>query len=245
MKVLSGLLLATASFLGSSGICQEMILAGQLQAQKSSATLIDVRTSTDFQRQHIDGAVNIPKDTLSSVGFSKDALLVVYCNDVRCPLSHEAAKTLVTLGFRNVKVLYGGIAEWRKQGLTTVPLDGEISDARIGNTRASTPVELAPIELWNRLQRHDKMIILDLRPAREFSAGHLPGATSAPLEQLADATPSLSKTTEIVVYDRLPERSCIGAKQLTDTGFTAHALSGGVALWARSGYPLNVGMSGK
>lgn len=235
------LFLSLILLLDGTSFGQGMILAEQLcklPSQKSTFTLVDVRTQDDFQKRHIDGAINIPKDKLSEVSLPKDAALVLYCGDARCPLSHEAAKLLAGKGYSDIKILYGGIAEWRKKGYPVIAHDAGPSDETKG---ASSPAELTSKELWERLQRHERASILDLRPVQEFIAGHLPGARNTPLEGLVGSLAALPKDADIVVYDRVPERSRKAAEQLASAGFAARTLSGGIPAWSMMGYPLETG----
>ncbi len=56
-------------------------------------------------------------------------------------------------------------------------------------------------ELLQRAQTGD-LLILDVRPGTEYTAGHLPGALNIPIEQLADRLDELPTGTEIVAYCR-------------------------------------------
>ena len=65
-------------------------------------------------------------------------------------------------------------------------------------------VELTREELWRRLRRKDKLVVLDVRPEEEYEAGHIPGAISLPLEDLKKRIKELPKSTQIVAYCRGP-----------------------------------------
>ncbi len=56
-------------------------------------------------------------------------------------------------------------------------------------------------ELLSRLHGGDA-IVLDVRPGPEYAAGHLPGATHVPLEELAKRLSELPREREIVAYCR-------------------------------------------
>ncbi|MXM67654.1 metalloregulator ArsR/SmtB family transcription factor [Streptomyces sp. HUCO-GS316] len=47
-----------------------------------------------------------------------------------------------------------------------------------------------------------EVVVLDVRPAEEYAAGHIPGALSIPVEQLADRISELPEQTEVVAYCR-------------------------------------------
>ena len=223
-----------------AGFCQEMIKAEklrELRIQKAAFTLVDVRTPVDFQRRHIEGAINIPKAAIKDAKLPKNGTFILYCGEVRCPTSHEAAKILISAGYHNVKVLYGGIAEWEHLGFPMTPDPAATAKPRAKSTLLPQG-DIKPAQLLARIQNHDGVVILDTRPAREFITGHLPGAKNIPLERLSDELESVINAAEIVVYDRLMERSRKAAQQLAQAGLRARALSGGIAVWAMSGYRL-------
>src|SRR3954454_1173488 len=56
-------------------------------------------------------------------------------------------------------------------------------------------------ELAARLEAGD-VVVLDVRPAPEFDAGHIPGARSVPVAELRQHLRSLPKDVEVVAYCR-------------------------------------------
>ncbi len=92
-------------------------------------------------------------------------------------------------------------------------------------------------ELVGRVRRRE-VTILDVRPAAEFAAGHIPGALSVPLPALKSMLATLPKDREVVAYCRGPY--CVMAieavTQLRKQGFTAHRLELGVADWRARGW---------
>jgi len=53
-----------------------------------------------------------------------------------------------------------------------------------------------------RLMQKDEVLLVDVRPALEFDAGHLPGALSIPVEELPGLLEKLSRRRPIVTYCR-------------------------------------------
>ena len=78
--------------------------------------VIDVRTPQEFQSGHIEGALNIPHDTIgqdiSKVKVSKDDHVILYCRSGR--RSGLALGTHKGLGFSYVEN-YGGFEEAQKR----------------------------------------------------------------------------------------------------------------------------------
>lgn len=85
-----------------------------------------------------------------------------------------------------------------------------------------------------------QIFLVDVRPAEEYAASHLPGATSIPLAELKDRIGELPREKEIVTYCR--GLFCILADQAVDVmlaaGFRANRLEGGVLEWKMAGHPL-------
>lgn len=80
--------------------------------------LVDTRSPEAYERSHIPGAVNIPYRTMSpatTAQLDRDALIVTYCDGIRCNGSTKGALNMVRLGFR-VKELIGGLDCWRVDG---------------------------------------------------------------------------------------------------------------------------------
>lgn len=92
------------------------------------------------------------------------------------------------------------------------------------------------IELLTRAQTGD-LVILDVRPATEYAASHLPGALSFPIEQLADRLDELPTDTEIVAYCR--GAYCVMAHDavriLNARGYRARRAEDGALEWRTDG----------
>ncbi|MBJ6723930.1 ArsR/SmtB family transcription factor [Geomesophilobacter sediminis] len=88
--------------------------------------------------------------------------------------------------------------------------------------------------------RNGDAILVDLRPPREFEAGHLPMAQSIPVEELATHLKELPKDKTVFIYRRSP--FCVGtvkaAKILKEAGFDTRRLRDGVAEWRAAGRAL-------
>ena len=100
--------------------------------------------------------------------------------------------------------------------------------------------ELEPVtreELARRLRDGDDLLVLDVRPAAEFAAGHLPGAVSIPVEELRRRLAELPADREVVAYCRGPY--CAFAHEavelLRDEGFAARRLEDGLPEWQAAG----------
>lgn len=91
----------------------------------SNTVFIDARYSTDFAKDHIKGAINVPvnlcdkgcKAALANI--DKQANIVVYCQSTGCKFAENIAVKLKADGFTNISIYKGGWNEWQeKSGVT-------------------------------------------------------------------------------------------------------------------------------
>jgi rhodanese-related sulfurtransferase/DNA-binding transcriptional ArsR family regulator len=91
-----------------------------------------------------------------------------------------------------------------------------------------------------RRARRGEVLVLDVRPAEEYAAGHLPHARSFPLGELKRRLAELPRDVEVVAYCRGP--FCVLARDavalLERAGRKAVQLEDGVAEWRARGLPL-------
>jgi rhodanese-related sulfurtransferase len=92
-------------------------------------------------------------------------------------------------------------------------------------------------ELMQRV-RNGEVMVLDVRPAEEYRAGHIPGARSVPVRELSKRLAELPKDREIVAYCRGPQ--CVMAIEavelLRKKGFRAQRMEQGVLAWRARGW---------
>ena len=97
-------------------------------------------------------------------------------------------------------------------------------------------------ELLRRV-RQGEVVVLDVRPAEEYQAGHIPGALSVPLADLKKRVGALPKSREIVAYCRGPY--CVMAieavEMLQKKGFRAQRMEQGVIEWRARGWRIAAG----
>jgi DNA-binding transcriptional ArsR family regulator/rhodanese-related sulfurtransferase len=96
-------------------------------------------------------------------------------------------------------------------------------------------------ELLHRLSE-DQVILLDVRPAEEYCAGHLPQAISVPLAELSARLTEFPADKEIIAYCRGPY--CVFADEaislLRAHGYQARRLEEGVADWRKLALPIEI-----
>lgn len=126
-----------------------------------------------------------------------------------------------------------------------------IGDLRLSEIQALTRAFLGERNLLERVDsktliqriRRGEVTLLDVRPTREYEAGHIPSAVSVPLEELKRSLAKLPRDREIVAYCRGPlcVMSIEAVKLLRKSGFRAIRWEESVADWIARGYNLKTG----
>lgn len=96
-----------------------------------------------------------------------------------------------------------------------------------------------------RRARNREIVVLDVRPATEYAAGHVPGAVSVPLDELERRIEELPADVEVVAYCR--GAYCVLAHDavamLTAAGRRARRLHEGMLEWRLAGLPVEEGVA--
>jgi rhodanese-related sulfurtransferase/DNA-binding HxlR family transcriptional regulator len=102
--------------------------------------------------------------------------------------------------------------------------------------------EMEPVAAADLLKRvKEKLVtVLDVRPAEEYAAGHIPGAINVPIEKLERFVSRLPKRKEVVAYCRGPYclMSFEAVEKLRKRGFRARRLENGLPEWRAAGLPV-------
>ena len=155
------------------------------------------------------------------------------------------AKSGLARSRRDGRRIYYGLASERVSELWAAVRDvasrhvaefGVVAGDYLGSR--SEVEQVTASELAERLTR-GSVVLLDVRPAPEFLAGHIAGARSAPLDILDDIASTLPRG-QVVAYCRGPY--CVYAddavRLLHARGIEAWRLDVGYPEWQRAGLPI-------
>jgi rhodanese-related sulfurtransferase len=144
----------------------------------------------------------------------------------------EGTKIYYRLAGADVAALYALMREVANEHLA------EVSVARAAYLGPSAD-GVTREELLRRLDA-GQVTLLDVRPAEEYAAGHIPGAVSIPVEILADRLAELPADQEVVAYCR--GAYCVLAhdavRLLTAHGRRARPLTEGMLEWRLADLPV-------
>lgn len=97
--------------------------------------------------------------------------------------------------------------------------------------------EITPDELKARLENGDDLIVVDMRQAWEYQAGHIPGALHMFIQDIPHRFKELPQDTNIVFQCWHGNTSLQASAFLIDNGWSGErisSLSGGIANWVQT-----------
>ena len=104
-------------------------------------------------------------------------------------------------------------------------------------------LEAVPRETLLERVKEGLVTVLDVRPAEEYDAGHVPGAVNVPLTELERYLEQLPRKHDVVAYCRGPH--CVLAfdavARLREQGYSARRMEDGFPEWKSAGYPVDTG----
>jgi hydroxyacylglutathione hydrolase len=184
---------------------------------EDGALVIDMRSPEAFAAAHPAGAVNIgfgPR-----VGYWA-GWIVPPANPVVLLASdpgqaEEANRQLLRVGFDEVVgYVNGNFESWQKADAPTARM--EIISAR---------------ELRDRLQRRERITVIDVRTHHEFSDGHIEGAINIPVGEIVSRAADLRGPNPVATVCESGFRSSLAASLLARAGVKTVNISDGTAAY--------------
>ena len=211
--------------------------------------LLDVREAGQFGEAHLFFAVPLPYSRFE-LGLPalvpNPAVRLVLCDDGEEAIAIRAAKRAEALGYRNVHVLAGGTAAWKRAGYTLysgVNVPSKTFGELVEHEKDTPRITAQDLEAMRRAD--DNFVIVDGRTLAEYRKMNIPGGICCPNGELVlrigDIVPD--PKTKIVVNCAGRTRSIIGAQTLIDFGVAnpVVALENGTQGWTLAGLALEHG----
>ena len=205
--------------------------------------VLDVREEGMFAKRHMLLACTAPLSQLELraplLVPRRNARVVVL--DGGDGLAQRAADVLLRNGYTDVAILTGGIEAWAAAGYeiySGVNVPSKAFGEYVEHHYATPRMDAADIK--GKVERGEKIVILDSRPLHEYKKVSIPGGIDCPGAELAYRAHDLigSPDTLVVVNCAGRTRSIIGAQSLINAGIPNRvvALKNGTMGWHLAGF---------
>lgn len=252
-----------ALFTGFAGAAEEFplrakypnltpISTDELVAAFGKAIIVDSRADSEYDVVHIKGAKNIlvgkmkEEDLLALRAKNDAALLVFYCNGIKCPKSYKAAEKATEWGFANVRVYDAGIFTWSETKPELSLFFGKELTAETVKTALISPSKFQAVLLktddFITKAKGDQYAVIDIRDPNERSEApiRLPKLKILTFDVLVDLLQKKSPAVPrsgLLILDNVGKQVDWLQYYLEKEGIkNYYFLSGGVAQWMKDGY---------
>jgi rhodanese-related sulfurtransferase len=209
---------------------EQFARVGKVTAHPKRLELLDVLLQGERSVEDLAAAAHLPMTSASAqLQVLRQARLVATRRDGKRVLYRIADDTVYTL----VQAITG-VARARLS---------EVEQTMHAYFDARDQLEPVDAHELHRRAAAGQLVVLDVRPAAEYTAGHIPGAVSIPLDQLTARLAELPAGIEIVAYCRGPY--CVLAAEavhlLRHADRRARRLATGWPQWRHAGLPVATG----
>ena len=171
--------------------------------QGKSPMILDVRKPSEWNTERIGDVINMPLQTLhdTQAKLNPSEPMITVCNTgYRAGI---AAGLLARSGFKDIKIMKGGMEEWRQGELPTVGSGAgcaALTTAAANTQRLNLP-EVITTDGLNRLikDQPDFIEIIDIRPAGQFADYNIPASRNIELKTLFENGVATKDKTLIIV----------------------------------------------
>ncbi|MGH2819161.1 MAG: rhodanese-like domain-containing protein [Actinomycetota bacterium] len=101
------------------------------------------------------------------------------------------------------------------------------------------------MDVTTAFERRSEVQFLDVREDEEWVAGRIEGALHVPVMQLPQRMGEIDRARPVVAVCRMGSRSDYAAGWLSDRGYDAHNLDGGMEAWDAAGLPFSTPDGGR
>lgn len=195
-----------------------------LNDRERVALLVDARPQIKYLEGTIPGAVNLPFQEWDKrkglLPADKATQLVFFCGGVKCDLSHKSAAKARELGYSDVRVYSDGWPVWQEQSTRAFALvNPKVPGAAPAAEAPLNTGEVGKDEFLKLVQeRPAGLLLVDVRPATEFTKGHLPGAINILDEEVPKHAAELQRASKVIFYCSTGSRSAAAYYAAEDSG---------------------------
>ncbi len=208
--------------------------------------VIDVRSEQEFAAGHIASSINVPGG--QAVQRADDFVPVRNAQIVF--ISNQSARAVMAaywygqMGFKQVRVLQGGLEGWKASGQPLA--SGASVSEPLGFSAATRATEYIDAAKLKGQIDNGSCMVLDVSTSLEHEGGHVPGAKWISRGWIDIKLPELivDRNQRIVLTCPDGRQSIFAAQQLAGVGYAnISVLAGGLRGWTAAGYRTDSGLS--
>ncbi|MEF3255466.1 MAG: rhodanese-like domain-containing protein [Deferribacterales bacterium] len=170
-----------------------------IEMMKGKHCLVDSRGRSSYGRFHLPGAINIPDEEFGELCHllpeGSDTPIIFYCKNIHCVLSPNSARKAITLGYKNIYIFKGGVAEWCEKTGTVINEEKEL-----GRLDKKSFLDFYK-------NKKDQIYLIDVNDKFIYDRGHLKGALNLPYGYILVNYRNLPKDKPIIFYCSSGSRS--------------------------------------
>lgn len=220
-----------------AGIPDGFMNVGKLDAFKEilatgEAVVVDVRTPGEYEAGHIEGAINVPLDTIAQNldKFPTDKPVIVYCASGH--RAGMATSALRALGYSNVRAHSPGWRGWTaaEEPVSTEAVEGESYEvpeidpalvAAVDEFLSNIPEGYFTIGTVENLEEvmDAGAVVVDVREPSEFEEGAITGAINIPIRTIGENLDQIPMDQPVVVYCASGFRAALATGALHVMGY--------------------------
>ena len=192
---------------------------------------VDVRDVFAFEKSHIKGAVNIPLELLLQQISTLSQIQAMIVYDETGKKGHQALRTLLGAGFKDVTNISGGHTSLQRFELTIGFKHIQLDLLPIVMKSIGEEAVNAEVKEVEAAREDNSLLIVDVRTPEECRNGVYPGSINIELDDLLHRIGELGTnlSREIVVYCASGGRSAYAQRMLAQLGYSNVKNGGGIS----------------
>lgn len=195
---------------------------------------VDVRDVFAYEKSHVKGAVHIPLEILTQQINAIPAEHTVIVYDETGKKGHQALRTLLGAGFKDVINISGGHTSLQRQARTVGFKHLKIDLLAVEPKSLEEETTLTEEKTVEKVHDVNSPVVVDVRTPEEFQDGAYPDAINIPLDEFQARIKELGNSSrDITLYCASGARSAYGQRVLQQLGFTSVKNGGGITQMMR------------
>ena len=198
--------------------------------------LLDIRPFTDYAREHIVDSVNVSVDEFPmDQKYDRSEEVIVIGASADDPDIETAVHELEAENFSDIKVLAGGIEQWKNLAGATVSYGDPTSVTDQAKVNYVTTDQIN-----DALNKNTELVIVDVRSQDDYAKSHLKDSINIPFDDLEKRRFDINTSSGSVFFVGINElQEFEAAVQVHDMLLTrTYVMKGGMPEWIQKNFPV-------